>query len=59
MRFCLVEDRRPFQHAFLPCRSQSAILTCVFALKRSVGHFNMRFSYVEDSRLFLHAFLPC
>ena len=34
------------------------ILTCVFALNGTDGHFNMRFCLIWYLRTFLHAFLP-
>ena len=36
----------------------SDILTCVFPLYGTVGHFNMRFSLIWDRRTFYHAFFP-
>ena len=34
------------------------ILTCVFSLYGTDGHFNMRFCLIWDRRTFLHALLP-
>ena len=51
-RFCLIWDRWPFLHAFLPYMGPTDILTCVFTLYGTDRHFNMRFCLIWDRRTF-------